>query len=285
MAKTSGTSKSSISRRFIEASEAEAKKVLSRRFEDMQIPVLLIDGVVLQDYTAIVAMGITRDGEKLLMGVRIGSTENAKVCQDLLTDLIGRGLEHQDGILAVIDGSKALRKALKTVFGDQVLIQRCQVHKMRNVLDYLPNYKRAWVKRKLQQAWRSETAEEARRKLQGLVNSLKIDHPDAASSLREGLDETITVLKMDIPGLLQQSLRSTNAIESGFSIAAKNVKNVKYWKNGTMVQRWVSAAMLDAERRSHRIQGYRFMSALIAEIKRLTSISEIGYAENESMAS
>lgn len=283
VANTSGTSKSSISRRFIEASEAEAKKVLSRRFENIQIPVLLIDGVVLGDYTAIVTMGITKDGEKLLMGVRIGSTESAKVCQDLLADLIDRGLEHQDGILAVIDGSKALRKALKTVFGNQVMIQRCQVHKMRNVLDYLPNYKRSWVKRKLQQAWRSETAEEAKRKLQSLANSLQVEHPDAAASLREGLEETITILRMDIPGQLQKSLRSTNAIESGFSMAAKNVRNVKNWKNGTMVQRWVSAAMLDAERRAHRIEGYRFMSILITEIRRLTTTSEISRAEKESL--
>ena len=281
VASTSGTSKSSVSRRFIQASEAEAKKVLSRRFDEMHIPVLLIDGIVLGDYTAIVTMGITKDGEKLLMGIRIGSTENTQVCQDLLSDLISRGLEYQDGILAVIDGSKALRKALKTVFGEQVLIQRCQVHKMRNVLDYLPNYKRPWVKRKLQQAWRSETAEEAKRKLNSLASSLQEDHPDAASSLREGLDETITILKLDIPGLLQKSLRSTNAIESGFSVAAKNMKNVKNWKNGTMVQRWVSAAMLDAERRARRIQGYRSMSALIAEFKRLTS-SETEHAEKVS---
>ena len=283
VAKTSGTSKSAVSRRFIEASEAEAKKVLSRRFEEMQIPVLLIDGVALGDYTAIVAMGITEDGEKLLMGVRIGSTENAGICQDLLADLLNRGLEYQHGILAVIDGSKALRKALKTVFGDLVLIQRCQVHKMRNVLDYLPHYKRAWVKRRLQSAWRAETAPEAKRQLQNLANSLQVDHPDAASSLREGLDETITILKLNIPGLLQMSLRSTNAIESGLSIAAKNVRNVKNWKNGTMVQRWVSAAMLDAERRAHRIQGYRYMSILIAEIKRLTSTCEMDHVENASM--
>ena len=137
------------------------------------------------------------------------------------------------------------------------------------------------MKRKLQSAWRAETAEEAKRKLQSLANSLQVDHPDAASSLWEGLDEAITILKLDIPGLLQKSLRSTNAIESGFSMAAKNMKNVKNWKNGTMVQRWISAAMLDAERRAHRIQGYRFMSVLIAEIKRLTS--EMSHAEIESM--
>lgn len=241
-----------------------------------------MDGLVLGDYTAIVAMGINSGGEKLLMGVRIGSTENARVCQDLLADLIDRGLMFHNGLLAVVDGSKALRKALKTVFGHHVLVQRCQVHKMRNVLDYLPNYKRTWVKRRLQQAWSSETFEEAKNKLHSLANNLKKEHPDAAASLCEGLEETITILKLEIPGLLQKSLRSTNAIESGFSMVTKNIKNVKNWKNGTMVQRWLSAALLDAERRAHRIQGYRSMSVLIVEIKRLTIEPEANLTVKES---
>lgn len=282
VAETSGTSKSTISRRFIKASEEEAKRLLSRRFENEQIPVLLIDGLVLGNYTAIVALGINDDGRKLLMGVRIGTTENAQVCRDLLADLIDRGLNYDNGLLAVIDGSKALRKALKTVFGHHVLVQRCQVHKMRNILDYLPNYKRIWVKKRLQQAWSAETFEEAKNKLHSLANSLKKEHPDAAASLREGLEETITILRLKIPGLLQKSLRSTNAIESGFSMVTKNIRNVKNWKNGTMVQRWVSAALLDAERRAHRIQGYRSMGVLIAEIKRLTVDLEMEHAGSES---
>ena len=128
----------------------------------------------------------------------------------------------------------------------------------------------------------SETFEEAKNKLHALANSLKKDHPDAAASLREGLEETITILRLEIPGLLQKSLRSTNAIESGFSMVTKNVKNVKNWKNGTMVQRWLSAALLDAERRAHRIQGYRSMSVLVVEIKRLTIDLEMGDAEKVS---
>ena len=282
VAEVSGTSKSSISRRFIKASEAEAKKVLSRRFETETIPVLLIDGVVFGDYTGIVSMGITGDGRKLVMGVRIGSTENAQVCRDLLTDLLERGLQYNDGLLAIIDGSKALRRALKDVFGQNVLIQRCQVHKMRNILDYLPKYKRDWMKRKLKNAWTAETADEAIRNLRSLANSLQNDHPDAAASLREGLEETVTILRMDIPGILQKSLRSTNSIESGFSMVAKNIKNVKNWKTGTMVQRWVSAALLDAEHRAHRILGYRSMSVLINEIKRLTNVADTKSIEKES---
>jgi hypothetical protein len=282
VAETSGTSKSTVSQRFIKASAKEARKVLSRRFDEKKIPVILIDGIVLGDYTAIVVMGITSDGEKLIMGVRIGSTENAQVCRDLLADLIERGLQYEQGLLAVIDGSKALRKALKDVFGQKVLIQRCQVHKMRNVLDYLPKHKRDWVKRKLKKAWTSETAEEATRQLRSLATSLQVDYPDAAASLREGLEETVTILKLNVPALLQRSLRSTNAIESSFSMVSKNIRNVKNWKNGTMVQRWVSSSLLDAESRAHRISGYRSMSILITEIQRLTTVVDIDDIENES---
>ena len=272
--KTSGTSKSTVSQRFIKASAKEAKKVLGRRFDDETIPVILIDGIVLGDYTAIVVAGINADGRKLTMGVRIGSTENASVCRDLLTDLVERGLRYEQGLLAIIDGSKALRKALKDVFGHHVLIQRCQVHKMRNVLDYLPKHRREWMRRKLRQAWSAPSYAQAVRQLRSLATSLSTDHPDAAASLREGLEETVTILKLEIPALLQASLRSTNMIESGFSMVSKNIKNVKNWKNGTMVQRWVCAALLDAESRTNRIRGYRFLGILITELQRLTTINE-----------
>lgn len=282
IAETSGTSKSAISQRFIKASAKEAQKVLGRRFDQETIPVLMIDGIALGDYTAIVAMGVTSDGHKIIMGVRIGSTENAQVCRDLLTDLVSRGLKYEQGLLAVIDGSKALRKALKDVFGQQVLVQRCQVHKMRNVMDYLPKHKRDWVKRKLKKAWTSETAEEAIRQLRSLATGLQTQYPDAAASLREGLEETVTILKLSIPGLLQRSLRSTNTIESAFSMVSKNIRNVKNWKNGTMVQRWVCAALLDAENRANRIAGYRSMGILISEIQRLTTIDDVDHVGNES---
>ena len=281
IAETSGTSKSAISQHFIKASAKEAQKVLGRRFDKETIPVLMIDGIVLGDYTAIVVMGITKDGHKIIMGVRIGSTENAQVCHDLLTDLIDRGLEYEEGLLAVIDGSKALRKALKDVFGQQVLIQRCQVHKTRNVMDYLPKHKRDWVKRVMRKAWASETAEDAVRELHSLATGLETQYPDAASSLREGLEETVTVLKLNIPGLLRKGLRSTNTIESAFSVVAKGIRNVKNWRNGTMVQRWVCVALLDAENRANRIAGYRSMDVLISEIRRLTNVEDESQVGNE----
>ena len=282
VAVSSGTSKSAISDRFIKASAKEAQKVLGRRFDDLVIPVIMIDGIVLGDYTAIVVVGITSDGQKVIMGVRVGSTENAQVCRDLLTDLVERGLRYENGLLAVIDGSKALRKALKDVFDDLVLIQRCQVHKLRNIQGYLPKHQQDWVKRQLSKAWASETAEEAIRKLRALATNLEHKHPDAAASLREGLEETVTILRMDLPGLLQRSLRSTNAIESAFSLAAKNIRNVKNWKNGTMVQRWMCAALLDAEQRMHRIPGYRSMGVLMTEIRRLTTVEKSDGIANES---
>ncbi|MGI6128879.1 MAG: IS256 family transposase [bacterium] len=281
VAKTSGTSKSAISQRFIKASAKEAGKVLSRRFDDETFPVLMIDGIGFGDYTAIVAMGVTGEGHKIVMGLRIGSTENAQVCRDLLVDLVDRGLRYEDGLLAVIDGSKALRKALKDVFGQKVIIQRCQVHKMRNVLDYLPKHKRDWVKRKLMKAWTSETAEEATRQLRSLATNLQTQYPDAAASLREGLEETVTILRLSVPGLLRRSFRSTNIIESAFSMVAKNIKNVKNWKNGTMVQRWACSALLDAESRANRIRGYRSIGILILEIQRLTT-EDMNDIENES---
>ncbi|MFY9119107.1 MAG: IS256 family transposase [Syntrophomonadaceae bacterium] len=282
IAETSGISKSAISQRFIKASAKEAQKVLGRRFDKEVIPVLMIDGIVLGDYTAIVVMGITKDGHKIIMGVRIGSTENAQVCRDLLTDLVDRGLEYEQGLLAVIDGSKALRKALKDVFGQQVIIQRCQVHKTRNVMDYLPKHKRDWVKRVMRKAWSSETAEEAIRELDSLATGLETQYPDAASSLREGLEETVTILRLNIPGLLRRDLRSTNTIESAFSVVAKGIRNVKNWKNGTMVRRWVCVALLNAERRTNRIAGYRSMGVLISEIQRLTDVDGEDLAGSES---
>ena len=282
IAETSSTSKSTISRRFIQASAEQAKKVLNRRFDGLTIPVIMIDGIARGDYTAIVVLGITDDGKKIIMGVRIGSTENSIVCRDLLVDLIERGLNYEHGLLAVIDGSKALRKALKQVFGDKVLIQRCQIHKERNVLGYLPEYKHEWVKRKLRKAWGLENAHEAVLHLKNLATALEHNYPDAAASLREGLEETVTILKLAIPELLRLSLRSTNPIESAFSLASKNMKNVKNWKNGSMVQRWVCTALLDAEQRSHRINGYRSVGILIAEINRLTSLPDGEAKESET---
>jgi len=277
-----GTSKSSVSRQFVKATQAHLQQLLSRRFDNVDIPVVLIDGVQFtEDYHVLVAMGITIDGRKLILGIRLGSTENATVCKDLLVDLQARGLHADSGLLAIIDGSKALRSALKSVFGDKVLVQRCQVHKLRNVLDYLPPQRREWVKRKMRQAWAMDNADEAIKALKQLATALEKEYPDAASSLHEGMEETVTVLRLQISGRLRKSLRSTNSIESLNSMLRRTTRNVKNWKNGAMVQRWVAAGLLEAEGHFRRIQGYKELPQLKAEIARLTmTASESTMGEN-----
>lgn len=267
---THGASKSTVSRRFIQATEAELKKVMSRKLDDLGISVLLVDGVHFAGTTVVVAMGIDRLGAKHVLGIKHGATENARICKDLLADLVDRGLDADDGLLAIIDGSKALRSALKQVFGQQVLIQRCRVHKRRNVLDYLPKAQRPWVNRQLTKAWTLDTAAEAVRALKTLATRLEAQYPDAAASLREGLDETVTVMRLGISGLLAKSLSTTNAIESAFDMVRSHTRNVKNWHNGNMIQRWAAAGLLAAEERFRRIKGYRDMHLLRAGIRRLT---------------
>lgn len=273
-----GTSKSSVSRRFTQATEAELKKLMSRPLDPLGICVLLPDGVEFADTTVVVAMGIDQTGAKHVLGLRHGATENATVCKDLLTDLVERGLDGEDGLLAVIDGSKALRSALKAIFGDRVLVQRCRVHKRRNVLDYLPKEQRPWLNRQLTKAWAMDTADDAIRVLKGLATHLETQYPDAAASLREGLDETVTVMRLGVSGLLQRSLGTTNAIESAFDTVRARTRNVKRWRNGKMVQRWAAAGLLAAEERFRRINGYKEMPLLRAAIRRLTVEKEKGGA-------
>lgn len=267
---TKGTSKSSVSRRFIKATEAELNRLLRREIGELGIFVLLIDGVQFAKHNVIVCMGIDGEGRKHVLGLKIAATENARACKDLLRDLVERGLNADNGLLAIIDGSKALKSALKATFGDQVLIQRCQVHKLRNVTDYLAADQHPLVRRQMRKAWALDHAEEALRSLRSLATRLEENHPDAAASLREGLEETVTVQRLAISGLLRKTLSTTNAIESAFDIVRDRTRNVKHWQNGSMVKRWVGAGLLEAETRFRRIKGYRDMPMLRAEIRRLT---------------
>lgn len=269
-----GMSKSSVSRRFIQATEEELKKLMSRRLETLGIRVLLLDGVAFADTMVVVAMGIDHAGSKHVLGIKVGATENATVCKDLLADLVERGLSDDEGLLAIVDGSKALRSALKALFGDRVLIQRCLVHKKRNVLDYLPKEQQPWVKHRLNQAWAMDDASAAVRSLKRLATHLETQYPGAAQSLREGLEETVTVMRLGVSGLLQRSLSTTNAIESAFDMVRTHTRNVKNWSNGTMIQRWAAAGLLAAEKRFRRIKGYKEMALLCAAIRRLTVETE-----------
>lgn len=275
--KAGSTSKSTISRRFVEATKKQLAELLERRLDGKQYLALMIDGVVMADHTVVVALGIDDEGKKQILGLWEGATENATVCKSLLMDLVDRGLCADPGILVIIDGSKALRSAVRHVFGKQAVVQRCQVHKLRNVMDHLPERERAWVERKIKEAWKQPNADKALRALKRLANQLEEVHPGAAASLREGMEETLTVIRLGLPDLLQATMRSTNAIESAFKTVREVSRNVKRWRNGQQVLRWSAAGLLEAETRFRRIKGYRQLPLLKPALGR-----EVGNKRMES---
>ncbi|WP_232796716.1 IS256 family transposase [Kyrpidia spormannii] len=260
---TSGTSKSAVSRRFIAATKKLFEKLMQRRLDDRRYVALVIDGIVMADHTVVAALGIDVGGQKQILGVWEGATENATVCKGLLTDLVDRGLKTDDGILVVIDGSKALRAAVRDVFGETALVQRCQVHKERNVLEHLPEKQRDWVKRQLREAWRQETEKEALAALRRLAAQLEKAYPGAAASLREGMEETVTVIRLGVPELLRGTLRSTNAIESANEKVRMVSRNVKRWQNGEQVLRWAAAGFLEVEKKFRTVKGFRQIPLLL----------------------
>ena len=211
----------------------------------------------------LIALGVDSQGKKHVLGLRQGSTENAAVTPTLLSDLVERGLPVHRRVLFVIDGAKALRRAIVEVYGQHALVQRCQVHKQRNILAHLPEHRHAQVTRCLREAYESESAELGERRLRNLVRSLRREHPGAAASLREGLQETLTVSRLGLSGALHRTLRSTNPIENLNASVQRYSRNVKRWRGGLMSQRWVSAALLDAERRFRRVRGFRDMPNLM----------------------
>lgn len=204
--KTRGTSKSAVSRRFVSGTKKRLQELMSRDLSSLDICVLMIDGMVVGDHVALVALGIDGDGRKHPLGVQEGATENAVACTELLTDLRDRGLRTDRSILIVIDGSKALRKAVRDVFGDRALVQRCQEHKIRNVTGHLPKDMQVTVRRAMQDAYRCRDRRRAKKLLGNLQRSLSGSHPAAASSLVEGLDETLTVLSLKLPSALERTL-------------------------------------------------------------------------------
>ena len=246
-----GISKSAVSRRFVAKTRAQLAAWQSTSLEGLDLVGLLLDGVHVGEHCLIVALGIAADGEKHALGLWEGSTENATLCQSLLANLQSRGLRTDRSLLVILDGSKALRKAVRDTFGDAALVQRCQVHKLRNVLDHLPERQRPWVKASLQRAYRSTEVAPARRLLLDLVRRLETDHPSAAESVREGLDETLTVLGLHLSEALRRSLVTTNAAESLISRTRQVKRNVKRWRGGQMIVRWVAAGVLEA------VKGFR----------------------------
>jgi putative transposase len=265
------TSKSAVSRRFVAATEAALAELLARDLSQLETAVLMIDGLNVADQMIVVALVITADGAKVPVGMMLGDTENTVVVKDLLADLVARGLRFEHGIMAVLDGSKALRSAVVKVFGGRALIQRCTLHKRRNVIGYLPVDDRDAVDKRLAIAFAQPDPAKGIKACRDLAAQLEREHPDAAGSLREGLEEMFTVARLGVPKRLRVSLTNTNCIESMISIARDTTGRVKHWKNGSMKKRWIAASMLEAERSFRRIKGHADMPAFVTAVHRATN--------------
>jgi putative transposase len=279
------TSKSAVSRRFVAATETALAELMSRRLDDLDLVALMVDGVHFGEHTCVVALGIGIDGTKHPLAVEEGSTENATLVTGLITGLRERGLDVTRPILAVLDGAKALSRAVKDVF-DKPLIQRCQQHKIRNVIDKLPDRLRTVTERRMRQAYHAESALKAEGLLTELARELDKTHPGAAASLREGMAETLTILRLDVPPTLARTLRSTNPVESMIEICREHSKNVKRWRDGTMALRWCAAGMLEAGHQFRRVNGRlhlpKLRAALDAHFNK--NVSPVSHNEDQKVA-
>ena len=264
-AQAASTSKSAVSRRFVAATESALGQLMSRRLDDLDLVVFMADGVHFGEHTCVVALGIDIDGVKHPLALEEGSTENATLVTDLITGLRDRGLDVTRPILAVIDGSKALSRAIKDVF-DKPLIHRCQQHKIRNVRDKLPEKLRTVVEKRMREAYHASSAVEAEGLLTALARELDRTHPGAAASLREGMAETLTILRLGVPPTLARTLHSTNPIESMIEICREHSKNVKRWRDGQMALRWCAAGMLEADHQFRRVNGHLHLPKLRAAL-------------------
>lgn len=265
--RTRGTSKSTVSRRFVAKTTALVAAWQSASLEALDLVAVLIDGVHFGDHCLVVALGIDATGQKHPLGLWEGSTENATVCQGLLRNLQSRGLRMDRSVLVILDGSQALRKAVDQTFGRAAWVQRCQVHKTRNVLEYLPDRQRPWVHAILRRAYSSADAAKAQRLLDDLARRLEDEFPSAAASVREGLDETLTVLALPVSERLRRSLATTNPIESLMSRTRHVQRNVKRWRGGKMIVRWMTAAVSEAAKGFRRLKGCKDLPALVAALR------------------
>ncbi len=241
----------------------------------------MIDGIHMGDHLVLIALGIDTEGKKQVLGLREGDTENGQVARALLRDLVERGLDPERARVFVIDGAKALTSAIEKIFGPLAKIHRCQIHKRRNILGHLPERLHENVKAVLKEAWGLQDAKLAKRRLRRLASSLEANHPGAAASVLEGLDETLTLQKLGLGGTLYKKLRSTNAIENLNSGIVTYSRNVKRWQGGSMVVRWVSAAIVEAEKKFRRVHGWRDIKKLV---QALTAIEQEQEAKAKRVA-
>jgi len=268
---SSSTGKTAVSEMFIERTRTALGELMGRRLDDVRLAVMMVDGLEIAERTHVVALGITTDGVKIPLGLWEGSTENATLARTLLADLVDRGLDPEQAILFVIDGGKALRRAIKDVFGEHALVHRCHRHKERNVTDLLPDRDRDTVRARMRAAWALSDPELARERLELLASELDQTWPDAAGSLREGIHDTLTLIRLGITGQLAKTLCSTNPCESMLEIVRYTQRNVKRWQDGDMRKRWTAAGMLVAEQQFRRIIGYRNLANLVIAIEHHTN--------------
>lgn len=266
--KARSTSRSSVSRRFKAATETALAELLARDLTELDVAVLMIDGIVFAECCCVAALVVTADGTKVPVGLWEGDTENKTIVTDLLADLVGRGLRFEDGLLVVIDGAKALAAGVSRVFGQRAVVQRCVLHKRRNVASYLPADLARTTDRRLAQAFNDPDPARGRRVAEGIARQLEAKHPSAAASLREGLDEMFTVRRLGVSDRLARSLSCTNVIESMISVVRDLTTRVKRWQDARMVRRWVGAGMLEAERSFRRIKGCKDMPVLVAAVRK-----------------
>jgi len=262
-----GASRSAISRRFKAATTRALDELLARDLAELDVAALMIDGIIFAEVCCVVALVITTDGTKVPVGLWDGDTENGTVVTDLLTDLVARGLRYDQGLLVVMDGAKALATGVKKVFGRRALVQRCVLHKRRNLESYLPDELAGPTDRKLAAAFNDADPARGKRVAEGIARQLEAKYPSAAASLREGLDDMFTVRRLGVSDRLARSLSCTNSIESMISIVRSTTARVKRWKDTKMVRRWAGAGMLEAERSFRRIKGCNDMPVLVAAVR------------------
>lgn len=267
-----GISRSSISRRFIVASQRKLKELMERKLGSMEIAAVFLDGKSFAEDAMVIAVGVSIEGKKALLGFVQTATENERVISEFLRGLVTRGLQAPAGLLWIIDGSKGLRAAIRTVVGEGAVVQRCQWHKRENVVSYLPKRRQPEVRRQLQTAYRQPTYEGAKAQLMQMHRVLQRENPSAAASLEEGIEETLTLHRLGVAGVLSQSLSTTNILESINAQLGRLTRNVTRWRNGVQKHRWVASALLDIEPRLRRIKGYRALPQLRAAILRERAI-------------
>jgi putative transposase len=265
-----GIKKSSISRHFVKATTEQMRQFMERSLSGLELCGIFIDGIEFKRHLLVVALGLDNLGKKHILGLWEGATENGTICKNLLEDMVRRGLDTGKDYLFVLDGSKALRSAVSRIFGKEAMVQRCQHHKRKNVRDHLPPEHQEAIDARIRSAYNMAGYDDAKKSLELTIKYLERLNPSAASSLKEGLEETLTIHRLGITGLLRKTLSTTNPIESCFSVTRSITGRVKRWKEGDMVQRWAVAALLRAEKKFNRVKGYKEISKLLVALQKIS---------------